>query len=675
VAGRWRIGVDIGGTFTDVVLAEDETGRVALLKVPSDPRQPAAAVRRGVEAALARTGVAPGDVTAFIHGTTMALNTVIERSGARVGLIVTRGYRDMLELGRLRLKDPQNFYAERAAPLVPRRLVREIDERMLADGSVYRPIDEAQVALAARELRAAGCSAIAISFLHAYANGAHERIARRVVEEATPGMYVSTSHEVWPQRREYERSLVTVINTHVGQRMSEYFGALERELRAIGITAPVLSTKSNGGTMSARGAALNPVETLFSGPASGVIGASYLARLMGEHRVITLDMGGTSADVSVYADGYQYSTDATAGDFPILLPAIDISSIGAGGGSIAWTDVMGVLKVGPRSAGALPGPACYGLGGTEPAVTDAYVTLGYVDPARFLGGTMNIRRDLAVAAVGRLGRTLSMNPEQAAWSILEVATANMYAQFTPLMARYGVDPRDYALMAFGGAGPTHVFLLAREVGIRRVIIPALPGGMCALGCLVADLRADFVRTWGREANEAGGVDFQAALEDLERRARAWIESERVPVDAVRYEATAEMRYKGQSFEISVPIKGVTALPEVLTRFHERYRAIYGYADAHAPVEVVDLRVQIVGETPKPRLRAAAPEAGSAHRGTRTVFFDGRRVDAGVYERTRLKPGDAFSGPAIVEQYDTTTFVPPGFTLRVDTNGNLIGEAE
>jgi N-methylhydantoinase A len=396
---------------------------------------------------------------------------------------------------------------------------------------------------------------------------------------------------------------------------------------------------------------------------------------MNEHRVITLDMGGTSADVSVYADGYQYSTEATAGDFPILLPAIDISSIGAGGGSIAWTDVMGVLKVGPRSAGAVPGPACYGLGGTEPAVTDAYVTLGYVDPARFLGGTMNIQRDLAVKAVGRLGNTLDMNPEQTAWSILEVATANMYAQFTPLMARYGVDPRDYALMAFGGAGPTHVFLLAREVGIRRVIIPALPGGMCALGCLVADLRADFVRTWGKEANESGGVDFQATLEELERRARAWIESERVPVDAVRYEASAEMRYKGQSFEISVPIRGVYTLPEVLARFHDRYRAIYGYADEHAPVEVVDLRVQIVGETPKPRLRAAAPETGSAQRGTRSVFYEGRRVDAGVYDRTRLQPGDELLGAAIVEQYDTTTFVPPGFRLRVDQSGNLVGEAE
>jgi N-methylhydantoinase A len=676
VAGRWRIGVDIGGTFTDVVLAEDETGRVALLKVPSDPQQPAAAVRRAVAAVLEETGVAPVDVTVFIHGTTMALNTVIERSGARVGFLVTRGYRDILELGRLRLRDPQNFYAERAAPLVPRRLVREIDERMLADGSVYRPLDEAQVAEAARELSAQGCSAIAVSFLHAYANGAHERIARRVVEaEAAAGTYVSTSHEVWPQRREYERSLVTVINAHVGQRMSEYFGALERELQAIGITAPLLSTKSNGGTMSARSAAQNPVETLFSGPASGVIGASYLAQLIGEHRVITLDMGGTSADVSVYADRYQYSTEATAGDFPILLPAIDISSIGAGGGSIAWTDVMGVLKVGPRSAGAVPGPACYGLGGTEPAVTDAYVTLGYVDPAHFLGGTMNIRRELAIAAVERLGQTLGASPEQTAWSILEVATANMYAQFTPLMARYGVDPRDYAIMAFGGAGPTHVFLLAREVGIRRVIVPALPGGMCALGCLVADLRADFVRTWGKEANEAGGVDFRTTLEELERRAQTWIESERVPVDSVRYESTAEMRYKGQSFEISVPIKGVNTLPEVLARFHDRYRAVYGYADVHAPVEVVDLRVQVVGETPKPRVRAAAPQAGAARRADRKVFFEGRHIDVGVYDRTRLAPGDAFPGPGIIEQYDTTTFVPPGFNVRVDLNGNLVGEAE
>ncbi len=671
----FRLGVDIGGTFTDVVLIDERTGRVTLLKVPSDPRNPALAVRRGVQEIMTASGVDPAQVAAFIHGTTLAVNTVIERSGARVGLIVTRGYRDLLELGRLRLKDPQNFYADRVKPLVPRRLVHEVDERMLADGSVYMPLDQAGVEVAARELASEGCTAIAICFLHSYANGIHEQAAKRVVEATCPGLYVSTSHEVWPQRREYERCLVTVINAHVGGRMSDYFGQLEEELRALGLTAPLLSTKSNGGMMTARSAAGNPVETLFSGPASGVIGASYLARLIGDERVITLDMGGTSADVSVFAGGYTFSTEATAGDFPIILPAIDISSIGAGGGSIAWTDAMGVLKVGPRSAGALPGPACYGQGGVEPTVTDAYVTLGYIDPQRFLGGTMNVRRDLAVEAIGRLGQQLGQAPEQAAWSVLEVATANMYAQFTPLMARYGVDPRDFTIMAYGGAGPTHVFLLAREVGIRRVFVPSLPGGLCALGCLVADLRADFIRTWARELDEAETSELSAALEALEARARAWIEGERVPVRTVRYDRTAEMRYKGQSFEISVPLPDAHALGEILQRFHERYQAIYGYADPQAPVEVVDLRVQVVGETSKPQLEAKLPENGAARRGARTVFFEGRYIDAAVYDRHRLAVGDTFAGPAIVEQYDTTTLVPPGFRVHVDGYGNLIGEAE
>lgn len=669
-----RLGVDIGGTFTDLVLLDEHTGRLSMVKVPTTPRDPAVAVRDGVQRILSAANLDPGEVRLLIHGTTLALNTVIERSGADVGLIVTRGYRDLLELRRLRLRDAQNFFADRPEPLVPRRRVREVDERMLADGSVYLAMNAAEVAEAARRLVGDGCTAIAICFLHAYVNPAHEEVARQMVEEACPGVYVCTSHEVWPQRREYERCLVTVINAFVGGRMKAYLTDLERQLRDLRLTAPLLSTKSNGGMMTARSAGDRPVETLFSGPASGVIGASYLARQAGEDRVITLDMGGTSADVSVLAGGYTFSTDASVAGMPVVLPTIDISSIGAGGGSIAWTDAMGVLKVGPRSAGAVPGPACYGEGGSEPTVTDAYVTLGIIDPERFLGGSMRLRRDLAVAVMERLGRILGRGPEPAAWSVLEVATANMFAQFAPLMARHGIDPREYAILAYGGAGPTHAFLLAREVQVRKVIVPPLPGGLCALGCLVADLRADFTRTWSKPLDPAGAADLDDAFRVLETQARGWVERESLPVAAVRCECTAEMRYTGQSFEVPVRLDRIDP-PDILQRFHDRYQAVYGYVDAHAPVEIVDIRVQVIGEMSKPHLEPPVPADGDARTGQRTVFFEGRSVPVPVYDRRRMGVGNALRGPVIVEQYDSTTFVPPGFRLGVDARGNLIGEAE
>ena len=670
----YRLGADIGGTFTDLVILEEQTDRLHLLKVRSDPLHPAQAVKAGIQEILGIAGAPAADVAIFVHGTTVALNTVLQRSGAQVGLLVTAGFRDLLELRRLRLKEAQNFYADRPIPLVPRRLVREIRERLLADGSVVVQLDVEQVVAEARWLRAQGCSALAVCFLHAYQNGAHERAARQAIEAALPEVYICTSHEVWPQRREYERCSATVINAHVGGRMRSYFAELEQELRAVGFAGPVLSTRSNGGVMTARRAGDNPVATLFSGPASGVIGASYLAGLLGEERVIALDMGGTSTDVSVLNHGYTYTSEASVGELPVVLPAIDISSIGAGGGSIAWTDAMGVLKVGPRSAGAVPGPACYDQGGADPTLTDAYVALGIIAPDRFLGGTMPLRRDLAVQAMKSLGRRLQVDAGQAAWSVLEVATAKMIAQFAPLAARNGIDPRDFAFLAYGGAGPTHVLLLAREVGVRRAIIPPLPGGMCALGCLVADLRADFVHTWHQMLTPGVWGTLEQAFGTLEAQAGRWLADEEITVRAVRFIRSAEMRYQGQSFEITVPCDGARTAADLASRFHARYQTVYGYADPAAPVEVVDLRVQVVGETPKQR-PTPPTRLPAARRGEREIFLDGAPLLAAVYDRAGLIAGDTFGGPAIVEQYDSTTLVPPGFRVRVDEFGNLAAEVE
>ena len=471
-----------------------------------------------------------------------------------------------------------------------------------------------------------------------------------------------------------------MVNAHVGGRMRTYFERLEAGLRGLGRwQAPVLSMRSNGGVMTARSAGELPVHTLFSGPASGVMGAAWVARQAGWDRVITLDMGGTSADVSVVAGGPSYSTEAMVGEFPVIMPSIDISSIGAGGGSIARVDAGGLLKVGPQSAGSDPGPACYGRGGVEPTVTDAYVTLGILDPARFLGGDLPLDPDRAHAALDALGRDLQMDRHRAAWAMLEVATANMYAQLTPLLARHGVDPREYAFLPYGGAGPTHIFLLAREVSISRVVVPPLPGALCALGCLVADLRADFVASIQRESTRLPPAELEAAFQALEARAREWVEREGLPVARRELVRSAEMRYKGQSFEIAVPMPDgpIGDLGPVLAAFHRAYEQAYGYVDRKAPVELVDLRLQVVGAVPRPAPpppAAVVPRALGAP-GTRRVYLDGGFVEAGVYQRGDLRPGDTFAGPAVVEQYDTTTLVPAGFRVSVDAWGNLIGEGE
>lgn len=670
---RYRIGVDIGGTFTDLVLMDTEDGGLRVLKVPSTPGDPAAAVRGGVAEIVRRAGVAMGDIDLFVHGTTLAVNTLIQRSGADVGVLVTQGFEDLLELGRLRLPEPQNFFTDRVRPLVPRTRVRGIAERANARGEVLVPVDLEQVERAGRELAAMGCQAIAVCFLHAYRTEENEHLAVERLRSCLPDVLVRCSSAVWPQRREYERALVTTIDAHIGPVMRRYFMRLEEDLRGEGLRGPILSTKSNGGVMTARSAAERPAETLLSGPAAGVVGAVWVASAAGYPDVVTLDIGGTSADVSIVTGGAPgYSTEARSGDFPVILPAMDLQTIGAGGGSVAWVDDRGVLKVGPRSAGADPGPVCYGRGGADPTVTDAYVTLGILGDGGLVGGEVALNPELGRRALAKLGAQLQLSAEDAAWSVLEVATANMYSRFVPLMASRGVDADTYSLLAYGGAGPTHVFLLAREVGIRRVVVPVLPGALCALGCLVADLRADFVRSFDAELSRTPPEALREALDALDGQARAWLQREAIPVRSVQILHSADMRYRGQSFEINVPLPD---LGGIRAAFQRAYEAIYGYGDPEAAVEMVDLRAQVVGMTPKPPLRAAAGvvRAPAPDRGARRLYHGGGWTEARLYARADLLPGHTFAGPAIVEQYDTTAFVPPGFSCHVDAMGNIVGE--
>jgi N-methylhydantoinase A len=661
------VGADVGGTFTDFVVC-DEAGGLTAFKVPSSAA-PEEAVIEGFRRLLAD---GPREVARFSHGTTVALNTLLQRSGARVGLIVTRGFRDVLQLRRLRLEGAPGFHVRRPRPLVPRRDIREVGGRLLFDGTEIRPLEESEVVAAAEQLVAAGCESIAVSFLHSYRNPAHERRAAAAIRRRFPGMVVAASSEVWPQQREYERTEVTVIDAHLAPVLRRYYGRLAEALAGLGVTTTVLATKSSGGVMTAAAAARRPVETLLSGPASGVVAAAHLGRTAGLERLVAFDMGGTSADIGLVVGGAVHTTtEASVGEFPVVMPAVDVSSVGAGGGSVATVDPSGLLKVGPRSAGSEPGPACYGRGGTEATVTDAYVTLGILD--RLLGGEMELDAEAARHACGRLGERLGTGPEGAAEAILQVATATMYARLLPLMARRGADPREFALLAYGGAGPTHAFRLAREAGFRRIVIPPSPGTFCALGCLLADLRADFVATVYADLDRMPETRLLEVFGDLRREARAWVAEQGVEVDQVRVWLSADLRQGGQSYEIPVDLPGepTAGLRErVREAFFVAYDRVYGDPDRSGRVEIVNARVHLLASTPRPVPTWTGD--GDRAEGRRRLHHAGVELEARVCARAGLLPGERVGGPAVITEYGTTTFVPPGALVEVDAAGNLLG---
>lgn len=675
-SSRYRLGVDIGGTFTDVLAMDEDSGRLIALKVPSNRQHPEESIIQGLEQLQERHGVAAGAIAYFSHGTTLGVNTLLERDGAEVGLLTTKGFRDILELRRLRLSKANDLFAPRPRSLVPRRRVIEVEERLAHDGEVIIPIDRDDVIAAARQLVDQKADNIAICFLHSYRHDRHERQAKAWILEEFPSAYVITSSELWPQQREYERCLVSVINGYIGARMRTYFDTLQVKTEKAGMTCRIFSTKSNGGVMGLAAAGDRPVETLLSGPASGVIGAAFIGKIIGDDKLITLDMGGTSVDMAVVDGEVPYSTENTVGDFPVLLPAVDVSAIGAGGGSVAWLDAEGVLKVGPRSAGARPGPASYGRGGVEPTVTDAYAMLGIMSPDGLLGGEMKLDIDKARIALATLGDRLRKTPEETADAILQVATANIYAELVPQLARRGVDAAEFSLLAYGAAGPTHVFMLARELAVRRVLVPPTPGLLCALGCLVADLRADFVRSLWQESAELTDQALEDCYAGLDGEAREWLDGQHVDVTNTYVIRSADICYHGQSFELNVvfPDEPLT-VPALERWFHDRYEQVYGFADRSNPIRILEARVQVVGVTRKPNFAALRPFATISDKPVtqRRLFEHGKEVMASIHQRSGLKPGDLFHGPAVVEQYDTTVYIPEGFAVSVDAWYNLVGE--
>jgi N-methylhydantoinase A len=686
---RWRVGVDSGGTFTDVCLFDEESGRVEVWKVPSTPDDPSRGIAEGVEQGMRR--VAPEarrpaePVAYFGHGTTVATNALIQHRGVKTGLVTTDGFRDLLEIGRQKRPDLYDLQADKPLTLVPRDLRLEVPERVNHDGTIDTPLDEAKMRAAARALKAAGVKAVAVSFLYGFIRPEHERRALEILREEMPDVFLSAGHEIAPEFREFERLSTVVLNAYLGPVMARYIEALSPRLAALGMTATPHLTQSNGGVIGFATAARLPVRTVLSGPSTGVVGAQAVGALAGFPDLITFDMGGTSTDVALLQGGRaKLASEATVHGYPIKAPMLDIHTVGAGGGSIAYIDAGGLLKVGPRSCGADPGPVCYDKGNSEPAVTDANVVLQTLNPQHLLGGRMAIRQELAREAVGRLAGRLGLGVMETAQGILSVVTANMARAIRVISVQRGHDPRDYTLMAFGGAGPLHAARLARELEIGRVLVPRNPGILCAMGLLLTDLRADFAATRLVRADEASARVVAEAFAGLAGQAEAWFAQEGIAAAERRAVRTADMRYHGQNYELAVPVPDGPVTPATVATlvagFAEAHRQRYGFAAEGDPVEIVTLRLEAVGIVAKAELKAhpeAGPDAGKAIIGRRKVWLPEARgfVDTPIYDREALRPGHRFAGPAVVEQMDATTLVPPGMTARVDRWLNLILEAK
>jgi N-methylhydantoinase A len=664
------VGVDVGGTFTDVVCFEDRSGELRWAKAPSTPAAPSA----GVLAALGRNDTDLAATDRFVHGITIGTNAILERTGAAVWVLTTPGFRDTLEIARTNRTVLYDIKTLKPAPLAPRRQVIEVDERIRADGTVSRPLDLAGVRAAAERLRAESPAAAAVCFLHSYANPAHEEQAAEVLRAMLPGWFVCHSAGVLPEMREYERFNTAALNAYIGPVTERYLDALASALRAQGYGGAVYLMTSSGGIVTAARAARFPVHTVLSGPAGGVAAAVHLGGLLGWRNLITYDMGGTSTDVCLIEDLHvPVTSEQLIAGLPIRTPQIEINSVGAGGGSIAWVDTGTILKVGPRSAGAAPGPACYGQGGTEPTVTDANLAIGRLSPALKLAGSVALDVDLARRAVSRIaGAVPGLDLPRAADGIIRIAVARMVSAIKEISVARGYDPREFALLAFGGAGPMHAALIAEELEISRVVVPLRPGNFCAFGALISDIRHDHVRSHRLELDGADPAALERRFARMDHDARAAMIAEGMPAGDIALARSAGMRYLGQSWDLVVRLPGCIAdAADLARRFHEAHERRYGYRSAD-PVEIVSVRVAAIGRVAKPVL-GEWPVTGpleAALRETRPASFAGRELAVPVYVRDRLPRGARFHGAAIVEEMGAVTVVPPGWRVEVGRLGEL-----
>ena len=678
----YRIGVDVGGTFTDFVVFNNETGESSYFKVPSTPDDPSIAIANGVCEMLSKFTLSAGRVSFFGHGTTVATNMIIERRGVPTGLITTRGFRDVLAIGRQMRPSLYDYSVRKPQPLVERFRRLEVDERLDSTGAVLKSLDDSEVATVVRELEASGVESIAIAFLHSYRNDEHEARVRDIVARVAPHIYVSVSSEVLPEFREFERTSTTVLNAYVGPQMQRYLNRLKARIVETGIAAEPLTFHSNGGLLPVSTVERLPVVTCLSGPAAGVVGSIAIGAQTGIGNIITFDVGGTSTDVSLITEGRpRFTSNRMVSGYPVKMPMMDIHVIGAGGGSIAAVDQLGALKVGPQSAGAVPGPISYGRGGTEPTLTDANLVLGRLNPTTLLEGRMSVDGASAARAIEKLiADPLGIPLEAAAYGILSIATANMSRAIRAVSTEHGHDPADFVLFAFGGAGPLHAAEVAEECGIKRILVPREPGTFCARGILLSDISRDFVRTRLTRVDSNTWGSTIDVMQAMVGEGDAWLDQEKVPKGRREFQLAIDARYQGQSHDIRVYLDS-TALPngsQFLTSFHQAHHAEYGHDNPHMPVEIVNCRVQAIGRIER---QMAAPSRGardveSAILGRRNVYFGPRHgwLEARVYRREVLPVACVFEGPAIVEEMSATTVVLPNYRATVDQAGNLMIEA-
>ena len=673
-----HIGVDVGGTFTDFAVSIPEKNMQLLYKLPSTPERPDDAIIQGLNHFLTTHNLEPKEIVRFGHGTTVGTNALIQRRVGKVAMVTSRGFKDLLEIGRQTRPKVYDMHQDFPKPLVPRWLRYEVSERMRADGVVHTPLDEPELKEIANILQEEQIDCIAVCFLHSHAFPEHEERAAEVLRQNMSGeVSIMTSSMVYPEFREYERFSTTVLNAALLTVMSAYLDRLTKNVAKTGVEAEPTISQSGGGLMSAAYSRQYPIRSALSGPAAGVLGAAYRAKATQEPNIITLDIGGTSADVSLLADGEPSVVHSRRlAGFPLRLPALDVNAVGAGGGSIAWIDRDGLLKVGPESAGAVPGPACYNKGGVAATVTDANVILGRLPDTSLLDGRMDIRRDLAEGAIDKLAEKLSMSREDTALGIVQVASSVIVKAIRAISVERGHDPSKFSLFAFGGAGPLHAIDVARDLGIKRVFIPPNPGILCAEGLLGSDLVADLIQPSLAVFDQNIFEVLNVAKSNLSMRANDWFAAESVDAKDQRQTWSADLRYAGQNFELAINFKNDqfnrdTALA-LRAEFDKAHEVAYGYSQSNEPVELVGMRVKLAGILSKPPLPKTKAGSGLKSIGSRRVSF-GKNIwaETPIYRREAIPVEQNFEGPAVIEQMDSMLLIFPGDTAKIDGWGNLI----
>ncbi len=666
-----RLAIDVGGTFTDVFVFNEETGEVFVTKTSSTPSNPEQGILNGVE----KAELNGEEIKIFSHGTTVGTNALIERKLPKTALITTKGFRDVIEIRRGTKEDIWDTYKDTARPYIQRRDRFEVIERIDYEGKILQAIDEEEIRLLAKKLKRRGTESIAVCFLNAYVNGENEAKVKKILKEELPDVYVCISSEVLPEIFEHERMSTTIINAVLGPIMSKYIGKLSNEMQKKGYNDEILVLHSGGGVMTSSTVPRYAARLASSGIAAGAIASKHIAKLCGFDNAIGLDMGGTSTDISLmYKGDIRITKDwSIEYGYPIGFPSIEILTIGAGGGSLAWKDEGGSLRNGPQSAGAVPGPACYGRGGVEPTNSDANLVLGRLG-VDLLDGTMQLNKEAARDAVKKIANAFNQSVEEAANSIIAVANANMSDAVRLISVRRGYDPRDFALVAFGGAGPLHGAYLAKDLNIPKVIIPTHPGVAAAMGCLLVDVRHDISKTYVKKLNEVTAEELTKQFKELRMEAKTLLEEEGISDNTSSLTNYIDLRYKGQwrSLAVLVP-EQITSLDPILEAFHKEHEREFAFSDNNQSVEIFGLRVTAIGTVPKPNFPQYVPEGSleDALKETRPVYFEGKYIETNVYNRDKIPVHTQFAGPAIIDQLDTTTVIPPGFTAEVDVYKNII----